>query len=59
VGNKVVNIDPSRQPRSLAGKDDILTSKKAVATDEMLQTLYKTNNDVAVIAAGLKTTVQQ
>ncbi len=58
VGNKVVNIDPTRQPGSLAVEDDILASKKAVATDEMLQTLYKTNNDIAVIAADLKTTVQ-
>ena len=59
VGNKVVNIVPARQPGSLAVEDDILASKKAVATDEMLQTLYKTNNDVSVIAADLKITVQR
>jgi phospholipid/cholesterol/gamma-HCH transport system substrate-binding protein len=59
VGNKVVNIVTAKQPAALAGEDDILASKKAVSTDEMLQTLYKTNNDVAVIAANLKTTVQQ
>ena len=59
VGNKVVNIVPARQPGALAAEGDILVSQKAVATDEMLQTLYKTNNDVAVIAADLKTTVQR
>ena len=59
VGNKVVNIVAVRQPGALAAEGDILVSQKAVATDEMLQTLNKTNNDVAVIAANLKTTVQR
>jgi phospholipid/cholesterol/gamma-HCH transport system substrate-binding protein len=59
VGNKVVNIVTAKQPAALAEEDDILASKKAVSTDEMLQTLHKTNNDVAVIATNLKTTVQQ
>jgi phospholipid/cholesterol/gamma-HCH transport system substrate-binding protein len=59
VGNKVVNILPARQPAPLAAEGDVLMSKKAVDTDEMLQTLYKTNNDIAVIAAELKTTVQR
>ena len=59
VGNKVVNIVPAGKPAPLAEEGDILASKKSVNTDEMLQTLYKTNNDIAVIAADLKTTVQQ
>jgi phospholipid/cholesterol/gamma-HCH transport system substrate-binding protein len=59
VGNKVVNITPSKEAASLAEEDDILPSKKAVNTDEMLQTLYKTNNDVAVIADNLKNTMQR
>ena len=59
VGNKIVNIIPARQPGALATEGDILVSQKAVATDEMLQTLNKTNNDIAVIAAHLKTTVQR
>ena len=59
VGNKVVNIVPAGEPASLAAEGDILASKKSVNTDEMMQTLYKTNNDIAVIAANLKTTVQQ
>ena len=59
VGNKVVNIVPSRQPGPLAEEGDILLSKKAVDTYEMLQTLDKTTNDIADIAANLKTTVQR
>ena len=59
VGNKVVNIVPAGEPAPLAEEGDILVSKKSVNTDEMMQTLYKTNNDIADIAANLKTTVQQ
>jgi len=59
VGNKVVNIIPAREPALLAEEGDVLVSKKSVNTDEMMQTLYKTNNDIAEIAANLKTTVQQ
>jgi phospholipid/cholesterol/gamma-HCH transport system substrate-binding protein len=59
VGNKVVNITPSKEAASLAEEEDILATKKAVNTDEMLQTLYKTNNDVSVIADNLKSTVQR
>ena len=59
VGNKVVNIVPSRQPSPLAEEGDMLVSRKSVDTDEMLQTLSQTNNDVAVIAANLKVTIQR
>jgi len=59
VGNKVINIVPSKQSAPLAEEGDLLDSKKGVNTEEMLQTLSKTNNDVAVIAADLKTTVQR
>lgn len=59
VGNKVVNILPARQPAPLAADGDVLVTKKTVDTDEMLQTLSKTNNDIAVIASELKATVQR
>jgi phospholipid/cholesterol/gamma-HCH transport system substrate-binding protein len=59
VGNKVVNIVPSKLPAALAEEGDIILSKKAVNTDEILETLYNTNSDVAKIAAGLKTTVER
>jgi phospholipid/cholesterol/gamma-HCH transport system substrate-binding protein len=57
VGNKVVNIVAVKQLSPLASDGDILPSKKTVDTDEMLRTLYKTNNDVGAIAENLKTTI--
>lgn len=59
VGNKVVNILPAKQPAALAIEGDVLASKKSIDTDDMLQTLHKTNNDIAVIASELKATVQR
>lgn len=57
VGNKVINIMPAKETAALAAEGDVLSSKKAIDTDEMLQTLSQTNRDVAIIAAGLKETV--
>lgn len=59
VGNKVVNISPSHQPAELASPGDIIQSKKTISTDEMLATLNKTNNDVAVIAEEIKSTIKR
>jgi phospholipid/cholesterol/gamma-HCH transport system substrate-binding protein len=59
VGNRVVNITPDKRSAPLAVDGDILPVKKALNTDEMIQTLNRTNNDVAVIAAELKETVQR
>lgn len=57
VGNKVINVAPSKQSAALAVEGDVLLSRKSVDTDDMLQTLSQTNIDVALIAAELKTTV--
>ncbi|MGN6249440.1 MAG: MlaD family protein [Ginsengibacter sp.] len=59
VGNKVVNITPSKHPAPFAEENDILPVRKAVNTEEILETLYHTNSDVAKIAAGLKVTVDK
>lgn len=59
VGNKVVNIIPTRQQSAVAEEGDMLLSKGTINTDEMLQTLSKTNNDMAAISAGLKITVER
>ena len=56
VGNKVVNIAASKSDSPLAEENDILPTKKPIDTDEMLRTLNKTNNDIAVIARNLKLT---
>lgn len=59
VGNKVVNIMSAKLASAHAEDGDVLRSKKPLDTDEMLRTLYKTNNDVAFIAENLKTTVSR
>ncbi len=57
VGNKIVNIAPASESAEFAVEGDILASKKALKTDEMLETLNETNNNVLIITAGLKETV--
>jgi phospholipid/cholesterol/gamma-HCH transport system substrate-binding protein len=57
VGNKVLNISPGKQSAIAAEEGDVLWTKKAIDTDEMLRTLDKTNNDIAIIAENLKTTI--
>jgi phospholipid/cholesterol/gamma-HCH transport system substrate-binding protein len=57
VGNKVLNISPGKRSATAAEEGDILNTKKAIDTDEMLRTLDKTGNDIAIIAENLKTTV--
>lgn len=59
VGNKVVNIVPDREPSPFAVEGDILVSRNAVDTDEMMNTLSKTSNDISAIAAGLRITVER
>lgn len=54
VGNKVVNITSAKKPAAAVEDGDVLPSKKPVDTDEMLRTLYNTNNDVSAIAENLK-----
>jgi phospholipid/cholesterol/gamma-HCH transport system substrate-binding protein len=57
MGNKVINIAPARTPAPLVAENEVLFTHKPVGTDEILQTLSKTNQDVAVIAAQLRSTV--
>lgn len=56
VGNKVVNIAPAKLPAPFAEEGDYISSKKGIDTDDMLQTLNKTNNDIATITSELKIT---
>lgn len=60
MGNKLVNITPSgNTDAGFVESGDVLPTRKSVDTGEMLQTLAKTNEDVAVIAADLKETVKR
>ena len=57
MGNKVVNISSSGADAPFITEGDVIASRNAIDTDEMFRTLGKTNNDAAVIADNLKTTV--
>ena len=59
VGNKIISIIPARSPAPLVKEGDVLQSRSVPSTDEMFTVLEQTNNDAAIIAAGLKTTVQR
>jgi phospholipid/cholesterol/gamma-HCH transport system substrate-binding protein len=59
VGNKVLNISAGGDHTNLVGTDDILDTKEALNTDEMMLTLGKTNTNVALISEELKNTVQR
>jgi phospholipid/cholesterol/gamma-HCH transport system substrate-binding protein len=59
MGNKLINIIPARKTAPLIKEGDILFSSKSIDTDEMLEVLSSTNNDVAFIANELKHTVQR
>ena len=59
VGNKIINIISSPEKSAKIENHDLLPSKKAIDTDEMLRTLYKTNNNVASVVEQLKTTTKR
>lgn len=57
MGNHVLNITPVAGTADLVGENDILPVKKMESMNDMMQTLAKTNEDVAIIASQLKNTV--
>jgi phospholipid/cholesterol/gamma-HCH transport system substrate-binding protein len=59
MGNHVINITPATGAAPLVEENDILPVKKMESMDDMLQTLARTNEDVAVIASQLKSTVSR
>ncbi len=59
IGNKVINITPVKERAPLAEDGGLLVTQRQVNTDEMLQTLDKTNANIAEISEGLKTTIRR
>lgn len=59
MGNKLINILPSKKTSPLINEGDILLSDKSADADEMLEVLSNTNNDVSFIAKQLKQTIQR
>lgn len=59
MGNKVINIEAASLTAQPVTEGDVLASRRPLNTDDMLRTLDKTNNDMAVVAENLKTTVSK
>lgn len=59
MGNKVINILPQTGPAAVVQVGDLLSTPKAVSTDEMLQTLANTNYNIADISVDLKATIRR
>jgi phospholipid/cholesterol/gamma-HCH transport system substrate-binding protein len=59
MGNKLININPVKLAAPIVDEGDILTSGKAIDTETMLAVLDQTNQDIAIIASGLKATIQR
>jgi phospholipid/cholesterol/gamma-HCH transport system substrate-binding protein len=57
MGNRILNITPAKEGAPLAEDGDLLITKKSISTDEILETLDKTNRNIAFISEELKTTV--
>lgn len=58
VGNKIVNINSGTEPSTPVEIGDLLATKKSTDIEEMLQTLDKTNRNIALISEDLKVTVR-
>jgi len=58
MGNRLLNISPSKNGSPLAKDGDILAAKRTISTEEMLEILDKTNRNIAIVSEGLKNTVE-
>ena len=59
MGNKLVNINPAQEDAPSVEEGDMLKSRSAVSTDEMMRTLSVTNNNVKEITVQVKEIVQK
>lgn len=57
IGDRVVNLSPGEGEALLAISGDLLPSKEEISTEAMLQTLHKTNENIAIITDELRATV--
>ena len=57
IGNRVSNISPGVGIAPFAEVGDLIPSKEEINTDAMLQTLHKTNENIAVISDELRVTI--
>ena len=54
MGNKLINLSPSNMPSQVVQDGDRIQTLQNIETEELFNTLTKTNEDVAVTAKNLK-----
>jgi phospholipid/cholesterol/gamma-HCH transport system substrate-binding protein len=59
MGDKIINIIPGKGALPLIEDHDLIETRKISSTDEILETLSKTSNNIADISESLKNAVQQ
>lgn len=59
MGNKVINIVPQGGNVGVIKPGELLSVKQPLSTDQMLETLSRTNNNIADISADLKITTKR
>jgi phospholipid/cholesterol/gamma-HCH transport system substrate-binding protein len=59
MGNKLINISPGKDNSPVVNERDILVSRRVINTEQMLETLGRTNEDLAIISENIKLTVQR
>lgn len=59
VGNKLINLSPGKSGAPVAENGDLIGVKPAVNTEDMLEVLDKTNNNIALISEELKSTIKK
>lgn len=59
IGNRVVNISPSEGNAPYVEGGELLMSKPEISTQAMLQTLHRSNENIAAISEELRATVHR
>jgi phospholipid/cholesterol/gamma-HCH transport system substrate-binding protein len=59
VGNKIIILEPVKEPAPFIEAGDIMRSKEEIKMSEIMETLRRTNENVAVISESLVQTVQR
>ncbi|HXS35050.1 MAG TPA: MlaD family protein [Flavipsychrobacter sp.] len=59
MGNKVLNITPNPEPSPEVEEGDLLYTKRAGYTEEIMQTLSNTSNNIDAISEEFKVTIEK
>ena len=59
MGNKLINLNFSKETSRPVEEGDLITSLKPIETDEMLRTLNRTNEEISIIVKNIKLITQK